>query len=303
MTTFKNIILAAAATVVTSLTTVAAVTHELPLPSIPEDMPRAERPDFVVTHFWDSLTPADTALTRNREFMEVNAVNFFYLLPYASADGRAGAYSHVLDRISGDARALSLFQTLAEQYMADPESPLYNEDCYIALLQQLVALPETVPGANARSQFQLEMLSKNRPGSVAADFEFVTRDGTVTSLASTVGRLSILLLYDPECNHCLEAIDTLRGDATVNKLIADRSLDILAVCIEGDTDGWTAVADTLPSSWISGFDRSDIIGNDIYYIQAMPAIYLLAPDRTIHLKNPSPDNLIEKTFLPIFLHE
>ncbi len=226
--------------------------------------------------------------------MEVNVANFFYLLPYASADGRARAFSNYISRIAGDSRALNLFQNLAEQYLADPESPLYNEDCYIALLQQLVALPEAEPGANVRSQFQLEMLSKNRPDSVAADFEFRTPDGALTSLATSVSRPTILLLYDPECNHCLEVIDTLRTDADITKMIAERRLDIVAVCIEGDTEQWTAVADTLPASWISGFDQSDIIGNDIYYIQSMPAIYLLDADRTVVLKNPAPAVLIEQ---------
>ncbi|MDE6309382.1 MAG: DUF5106 domain-containing protein, partial [Muribaculaceae bacterium] len=243
------------------------------------------------------ITPADSSLTRDREFMEGNAVNFFYLLPYATTQGRTDAISRILHTISADSKGIALYQSLAEQYLGDPESPLYNEDTYITSLQQLLSLPSQEPGIKMRAQFQLEMLSKNRPGMKGADFEFAMRDNTTTTLTSIVARPTILLFYDPECDHCLDAIDTLRIDTNINEMINAGRLDILAVCIEGDKEQWLAVDAKLPSSWISGFDQSDIIGSDIYYIQSMPAIYLLASDGTVTLKNPTLQELLSSPYL------
>lgn len=258
-----------------------AMNFELKMPVIPEDMPRSERPDYVATRFWDSLDSTDMALTCDREFMEVNSVNFFYLLPHASSHGRDKALGHFIARISADTRALNLFQELAEQYLASPESPLYNEDCYIALMRQLVDNPTF----KERAEFQIEMMSRNQPGTPAADFKYLTRSGTYTSLAATVDKPTLLLLYNPECDHCLDVIESMRSCDAVSAMIADGRLNVLAVCIEGDRSRWAEIDATLPAEWISGYDVTDIIGRDTYYIQTMPTLYLLDRDRTVLRKN------------------
>lgn len=270
-----------AVAIVISFMSATAVNFELAMPSIPEDMPRAERPDYVVTRFWDGLDSMDMSLTRDREFMEINAVNFFYLLPYATSDGRNEALRKFFNRLSADTLALKLFQELAEQYMADPASPLHNEDCYIAIMRQLVNIPDF----RMRAEFQINMLSKNRLGTVAADFNFVTRDGLETTLAAAINKPTLLLLYDIECAHCIEVIESLRNDNILAEKIGNGSLDVLAVCIEGNHEQWATFDATLPAEWISGFDLSDIIGNDIYFIQTMPVLFLLDSTRTILRKN------------------
>lgn len=276
----RNPIIAAVAFIVMSMSAT-AVNFELDMPAIPEEMPREERPDYVVTRFWDSLDTVEMHLACDREFMEVNVANFFYLLPYASPDGCDEALRKFISRISADTQALNLFQELAEQYMADPASPLYNEDCYMAVMRQLAEIPHL----RTYAEFQIEMLSKNRPGTIAADFNFLTRYGSKTSLAATVDKPTLLLLYDPECDHCIEVIENLRGDSAVAEMIATKRLDVMAVSIEGDRKQWERVDATLPAEWISGYDLSDIIGKDIYYIQTMPSLYLLDSQRRVLRKN------------------
>ena len=186
---------------------------------------------------------------------------------------------------AAEADDLAQFQELAEVYLGSPESAMYDEGLYLALLQRLATSSSLTPDLRMRVEYQVSMLSKNSPGTIAADFTFTTADGPRT-LHSTVDRPTILLLYDPECSHCQEVIATLVANELIAERVAAGTLTLLAINIEP-----TSAAPALPAGWLYGEDSSDIIATDTYYLQAPPAIYLLAPDATVLLKNPSPATL------------
>lgn len=264
-----------------------AQTRELPMPAIPDDMERSKRPAYVAEHFWDALEFTDTTLTHNREFMEVNIVNFLYLLSYADTAPREKALTTVFEKLSTDPEALNRFIAISETYLSDPASPVYNEEIHLTSLRQLLKLASLPAELRLRTEFQLDMAQKNRPGTKATDFSFSTdNSGTATrKLSAATDTTTILIFYDPECDHCVEALHALSDSKTVNTGLREHSLKVIAVYTESDRELWNRTRQTLPAGWTVGFDESDIIENDLYYIQSMPAIYLLDSHRRVILKN------------------
>ena len=67
-------------------------TQDLPLPAIPATLRTPhERASYLLAHFWDSMSFADTLRSRNPGFMEQNLVNYLSLFPHAPAEARTEA--------------------------------------------------------------------------------------------------------------------------------------------------------------------------------------------------------------------
>ncbi|MDE5976702.1 MAG: thioredoxin family protein [Muribaculaceae bacterium] len=138
-----------------------------------------------------------------------------------------------------------------------------------------------------REEFRLQMEKKNRVGTKAADFKFETREGEDTSLhAISSERDIILIFYNPDCDNCHAAIDSI---SALNK---DGRFQVVAIDSEEDRDEWNQTASGLPDGWTVGFATDPIQEDETYYIFNMPTIYLLDKDKTVLLK----DTTVEKIF-------
>ena len=75
------------------------------------------------------------------------------------------------------------FISLADKYLYEPNSPMYNEELHILVLRSLLGNPGLDDWDKERPRYLLEMALKNRPGDVAADFTYRTRDGAMNRLS------------------------------------------------------------------------------------------------------------------------
>lgn len=248
-----------------------AAAAELPLPPVPAELrsPR-ERADFIVVHFWDNLQPADTALTRNPAWMEQNFANFASVFPHASIGAVSEAVRSLETRMSQDSISYRQLLDIGERYLYEPDSPVFFEEAYIPLIE--AALQRSPSGdANAtRYRFQLMELKKNRLGSVATDFQMTLADGSTTTLHQEASKadLSLLMLYDPECDHCTETIDLLSHDAG--------GLNIIAVYFEGDGATWDTAREIIPAGWVSAYTPGNPLEEgELYSIRRLPTLYLI----------------------------
>lgn len=126
---------------------------------------------------------------------------------------------------------------------------------------------------------------KNAPGTIAADFRFATPEQSECTLHTFLpGEPLMMLLYDPDCDHCRDVI----------KQLSNLTGNVLAVCVESTPQRWEQTRTALPESWIKAFDRTGILDQDIYSAYSLPSIYLLDGERKVLLKNPSPDKLLQQ---------
>lgn len=270
------------------------IAAELPLPAVPDSLRQpADRATYLLSHFWDAMDFTDTALTRNEEFMGRNFANFVNLYPHAIVDSIPGITRRFLLRATADPESRANIYDIMVSYLSDPESPVCSEPDYILFLDEWVNLPALDSYELTEPRYRLAAALRNREGTVAADFDYRTAQGESSSLHRTKGRATILLFYDPDCDHCMEVIGQLRADANLNKLIDRGTVTVLAVYTESDNSLWEATAATMPQNWIVATDLTRILDNELYDIPQMPGIYLLNHDKTVLLRQPTPDTLLK----------
>lgn len=266
---------------------------ELPLPPIPATLRSVPaRAGYLLEHFWDRMEFRDTLRSRNRPFMEQNFANFLSLFPHADTASLRPAVRRLLTRAEADTAAWRLVTEVAEKYLYEPNSPMYDEDYFMLFLEELLRSPFPDPYERVRPAYLLEVARKNRPGMVAADFAYVTRDGRRQTLHGTRGERLLLLFYDPDCSHCKEIMEALYGDERLRRQIETGRMTVLAIYADGDRALWDRTKGALPAEWIVGFETGAIDEHELYVLPAMPTLYLLDASRRVLRKDlPLPELL------------
>ncbi len=265
---------------------------QLPLPAVPAELTQpADRAAFVMMHFWDAMDFSDETIIPDTLFLELNFVNFVSLFPHATQEAREQATDALLSRAAPHIPLLRRLNETAEKYLADPGSPMRNEEFFILYLERLLATPG-IPGDELlRPRSLLATAVKNRVGTQAADFRYLTREGSEGTLLATQAELLLLVFYDPACPHCSEILEELNDSRLLHTLIEEGSLSVLAVYTEGDRELWDKTKAGMPSAWGVAIDQSDVVQGNVYDLPAMPVIYLLDRDKTVLLKDPTPAQL------------
>lgn len=166
---------------------------------------------------------------------------------------------------------------------------MYSEEDYIPFIEYRLAHPNLgkEPENVEKLEYDLEMASKNAPGSQAPDFSFETRTGQMRSLRRPGSGAEILLIfYAPDCERCTVSIERLRHSADIAGKIAGGDLRVVMVYPGEDRELWLSHAAGLPSEWEVGIDATRCIDRDeLYWVRATPSAYILTSSLTVLGKN------------------
>ena len=282
-----------AALLTATLTCTFAQEPQLPLPQVPSTLrePRL-RAAYIIEHFWDSMDFADARRSHDRQFVEMNFSTFVSVFPHADQAAQRRAVERLMTAAQADSAAYYTLAGVAERYLYETDSPVYSEDYYIMFLERLVESPFRDTYGILRYRYLLEQARKNRPSDLAADFAYVTREGSHQTLHATPADNRLLLLfYDPDCEHCMEVIAMLHDDSTVAAAVAGGSLKVLAVYAGHDRALWEREAVKLPKDWTVARTTVDITGAQRYVLRSMPTLYLLDSDKRVIAKEPRPSDV------------
>lgn len=262
-------------------------TLELPFPEPPSSLSTPEeRAAYILAHFWDELDFTDTVRSHNEEFMEQNFSNFISVFPFADEEGRIQGVKELMKRSEKDSVAHALVAETAYKYLYDPNSPMLNEDFYIPFLEEEINSSATGEVIKMRLRKQLHDVQKNRPGMVASNFSYKNRNGKTSTLYKTQSSNDLLLIfYDPDCDHCDEAIKTLLGDDALQELIKEGQLTVMAIYSGDNEKQWRKTYGKFPEEWIVGYESGKIDDDEIYVLRATPTIFLLDRDKKVVLKD------------------
>ena len=264
-------------------------TSELPMPDVPDSLQSVEeRAAYVVAHYWDAMDFTDRALSLDTAFIEQNFANFAAILPMSPPDEADRAVAALVSRAGADPKAFSLIASTAEKYLDDPNSPMRDEETYIHFLRHISEAPFLSDVERIRPRHRLADALKNRPGSQAADFGFVDRSGSSTTLMRELAPnpLNLLIFYDPDCSQCKEIMGRLSA------LALPQEVGIIAVDVEDDHDAWQRTKDSLPARWQVGFATTPVLYDGLYVLAASPTLYLLDSTGKVILKDPPVDQAI-----------
>lgn len=267
-----------------------SATNGFTLPSIPDTLQTVEsRSSYLVAHYWDRFSFADSLQFMNQpEMVEqalVDYVDLFRLVPAAEAENSLSA---LMDQASVTLNGFLFFYNTLEKYLYDATSPMRNEALFIPVLQKMMASNKLNDDDKLRPAMLLKSVSKNKVGSMAADFSYTKPDGSQHQLSEVQTPLTLLLFFDPECDDCHQVIMRLEKTDVLNQLTADRQLTVLAVYPGENKRLWQTMAQHMLPTWEIGMDESQTIYNkELYDILGFPSMYLLDQQKTVILKDAS----------------
>lgn len=274
--------------------------EELPLPIIPADLiTPADRADYLISHFWDSMDFSDTVRSRSASFMEQNFVNFASVFVVSRIDSVLPDVARsVMSRAKVDREAYCLLAETADKYLYEVNSPMLNEGAYVPFLRAILDDDFIEDVLRARYENQYEECMKNRVGVVATDFSMELRDGSATSLRECVsvgGALAnLLLFYDPDCGGCAEVIKMMSENKDFCEAVSCGKIRVMAVYPYGDMELWQSSAGHVPVEWIDGMSVGGaIIDEELYSVRVVPSLYLLDGNSVVLMKDADVQKAVE----------
>ena len=122
--------------------------------------------------FWEGFDFSNKAMTNNPGVTEAKFKDFCGDLIFSSKTERKQQIDTLLSRSKQGSKEMFLgFMELAEKHLADPNSPLRNEECYIPFLEYAIKEGKIDEAYKERYSFQLRNALKNRVGTIAKDFK------------------------------------------------------------------------------------------------------------------------------------
>lgn len=237
--------------------------------------------------FWDRNLSCDNQLPEDKETLTSLFSQYASLLnDVTEYKQKEQSVITLFDKINNNQSQMLRIEEVANKLFYNPESPYYNEESFIPFMKffsqsELIDRP-----LRDRYKFRLDIAQKNRPGSKAANFKFVTREGEKKSLYNIKAQNRVLLIfYDPDCQSCKETIDFLATDDNLNSLIKNGELTLLAIYSGEDKELWDSTKDELPSCWIVGYEPGDIDEKDLYFFRSFPSLYLLDGNKKVLRKD------------------
>lgn len=255
------------------------------VPPVPDSLASpAARADYLAQHYWDNFDFSDGQVISAGDYAEQAFVDFVGLLPYV------GNAAQAIDCLYGRAAAgrdmLYYFVSLGEKYLYERDSPMRDEELYILMLRSLADNPSFDQADRVGPRRRLELMMKNRVGTVAADFGYVCRDGSRGRLSDLRGRYVLVYFNDPDCADCHRVGAELAALEVLGALVEGGDMELLSVCVEGATPQWKRTP--CPEGWIDAADKARaVVGKQLYMLPALPVLYLIDSGRRVVLKDAS----------------
>lgn len=231
--------------------------NPFPYPSIPATLRTPqERMTFLLQNYWSEFSFNDTTAV-NQAVGEQGFVDFINLLQYADSTLADSSVRIFADSIGKTPWRQQRFEGLTDQYLGSAESPVHNDVTYAHLLRALPATPQRT--------FLLREISRNQPGTVAADITFAGEENgkpcPPTRLSDVDSEFTLLVFHDPDCEHCRQTLPQIKASATL-QANAQR-LRVLYINIEAP---------------------ENVNVRQHYYLPELPALYLLDRQKRVVVK-------------------
>lgn len=269
-----------------------APSGRFPYPQIPAMVQgQSEAAEYMVSHFWNRYFASPEKYSIDSAAFEQAFSEYVSLIITAPADIMLPAQDSLMEKAER-AGMLMRMASLSDKYLFDPNSPYRNEECYIPVLEKIISSPAADSLAKAGAKHNLPLISLNRIGTVASDFTYTLKNGRTGRMHDIEAERLIMFFSNPGCTSCKEIIDALSSSPKVQEMLAAGRLKILNIYPDADLGEWYKYLPHYPKEWISGFDAEGVInGNTIYYLRAIPSLYLLDGEKRVICKD-APTELV-----------
>jgi hypothetical protein len=179
------------------------------------------------------------------------------------------------------------FFDFLEHEFGNIKSPYRDELLYIAMLKDIMQLPDLEEARQMRYEYELNRIDKNHSGDAAPDFNILLSNGDTTNLYAIDAELLMVYFQNPDCPQCGELREKMKKMELVNEAIASGKLKIVTIYFEKNEDLWRNYLKTRAySNWLHGWNYDlQIEENHLYDIRTIPMIMFLDKDKKIIKKD------------------
>ena len=280
-------------------------TRNFPEVRLPSMLSQEEVADYVLDHFWDAfldttgryLCDSTHIGGVNDRILATQLASFLSILENSPRDRAESVMSDFfgkVERYQAADTASNVFSWMTdavEYYLFDPNSEIRSEELFLPYVSQLAGSPFAKEELRTRYAHAAQVCATNRIGSQAPDFRFLDAKGRSHTLYGEKAPYTVLLFVNPGCRACGEVVAAFESER-IKELIAAGKVRIIGIYIDDDIADWKAQADHLPAHWINGYDPAGLIRSDrIYYVRAIPSVYLLDGEKRILMKDAVPETV------------
>ena len=240
---------------------------------------------YMRDHFWDRFDFADTLYTTKADTVEM-------IRAYATFVGNfVGPLNQepirqLMQRASVSKKMFDYFGMLSEKVLHDPNSPLRSDELYIAVLEAQIASPHYDKYEKMVPEYDLRIVSQNRIGHKANDFDYTDRRGRTRNIYSLGNDFIIIYINNPGCAMCRDITEALKRSQIISDLQRRGELKVVAIYPDENLGEWHKHLTDIPAEWINGYDRGCRIEREnLYNVSAIPALYLLDKDKRVLVKD------------------
>ena len=234
---------------------------------------------------------------RSKAVQAARFEQFAAALSEATPERARAMQDSVLAEASRDSAAWRNLLEMEEHFFFDPNSPWRDEERYVPVAEAILASPYSDPAEREHATWLLQRLTLNRPGSPAADFEFLTPKGRRTSLYAEIDKRrpsrTILFFSNPGCANCKEITEALGHDLFIQQQLEEGTLLVVNVYPDEDLQAWVDYLPNYPEEWVCGCDPDQVLNGDTrYWLRAIPSLYLLDEEKRVVLKDAPLEKLL-----------
>ena len=257
------------------------------LPEIPPArLDPQQRRDFLRYHYWDRFDFADTLFIARVDTLHMLEAFAAYVGLLSDRSNDRVPMDSLMRRAAASRPMLEYFAMLAERVLADPNSPLRNDELRIPVLETLVASPFLDEYEKIAPAYDLHLAGQNRIGRRANDFRYTLASGASGRLYWLDAEYVLLFINNPGCPMCKQIREAICDSPMLTEMIERGRLKVLAVYPDEDLTEWEAYRSRIPDTWINAYDRGCAIRErELYDLKAIPALYLLDRDKRVLVKD------------------
>ena len=250
---------------------------------------------YMRDHFWDKFDFADTLYTTNADTTEMMHAFAGYVGNFVGPLNQE-PIRKLMQRASVSKKMFDYFVMLAEKVLHDPNSPYRSDELYIPVLEAQLASPYYDKYEKIAPEYDLRVVSQNRIGQSANDFDYTDRTGRTRNMYSLNTDFVIVYINNPGCAMCRDITEALKRSPIISDLQQQGRLRVLAIYPDENLDEWHKHLSDMPSEWINGYDRGCRIERENFYnVSAIPALYLLNKEKKVLVKDSTNVGEIEYT--------
>lgn len=269
------------------------------LPPIPPAaLSAAEKRDFLREHYWDRFDFGDTLFVRKADSTQMLEAYAQFIVAISDRPTDPAPMQALMTRASVSRPMLDYFAWLASQVLADPNSPLRNDEFYIPVLRAQLASPFYDEYERIGPDYELQVALQNRVGQPANDFRYTLASGASGSLYRLRADYVLLFINNPGCPMCRQISEAIGASTLLSELIDAGRLRVLAFYPDENLDEWRDYRRHMPASWINSYDKGCVVREtSAYDLSAIPALYLLDRRKRVLVKDATDVALVEQAIV------